>query len=84
MSVAAALVLIAQSASPVVADTPASSTGSQGRRQVVAQVTASARVLRPAQISFDTENGVQISDAARNHSVQRKRDAAGTFWLEFS
>ncbi len=84
MSVAVALLMIAQSATPTLADTSATNSGSQSRRQVVAQVTASATVLRPVRIEFDETVGAQVSDEQRNPNVQRSRDAAGTYWLEFS
>lgn len=80
MSLAAALVLIAQAASPGVA-APAAERGSA----IAEQVRASVTVLRPARISVAAEGGKLSVDAPANgQSVQRSRDAAGTLWVEFS
>ncbi|MAY20071.1 MAG: hypothetical protein CL955_05585 [Erythrobacteraceae bacterium] len=80
MSLAAALVLIAQAASPGVAP-PAV----EQRAAIAEQVRASVTVLRPARISVAAEDGSVSVDAPTNgQSVQRSRDAAGTLWVEFS
>ncbi len=80
MSFTAALLMIAQSAAPALTATPVA----QPRAPVAVQVSASARVLRPARIGFTQEAGVVLADEERNSTVQRSRDAAGTYWVEFS
>ena len=80
MSLAAALLLIAQAASPSV---PASA--ANGPAPMAEQVRASVTVLRPARISVAREEGkVSVDAPAGGQSVQRSRDAAGTLWVEFS
>lgn len=79
MSMAAAFLMIAQSASPAVADAPASR-----QAPVATSATASARILRPAVISFEINEDAETLEDARNQAVQRGRDQAGTLWIEFS
>ena len=80
MSLAAALVLIAQAASPNVA-APAAERGAP----IAEQARASVTVLRPVRISVAVEGGKLSVDAPANgQPVQRSRDAAGTLWVEFS
>ena len=80
MSFAAAFLIVAQSAAA-----GSASDGPAARAAPVAErVSASARVLRPARISFVVENGAEAADVSRNSAVQRGRDAAGTVWIEFS
>ncbi len=72
--VAAAFVMIAQSAAPAISDAP-----------VVRQsVTASARVMRPAIIRVRNERGEARIDADAAIKPQRRRDAVGTIWIEFN
>ena len=79
MSLAAALVLIAQSAAPNAADAPAART-----TPVATTATASARVLRPARISVREQAEVTSAGEGGTANVQQARDAAGTLWIEFS
>ncbi len=77
MSAIAALLILSQSAAPTVAEAAL-------EPRVAAQVTASARVLRPARISFETVTESQGSRPTQDRSVQRTHDALGTVWIEFS
>lgn len=76
MSIAAAILLIAQASAPAAAQAPTP--------QPMATVRASARVLRPALISFAVEADDPGEGRMRDHGAQRARDAAGTIWVEFS
>jgi hypothetical protein len=79
MSFAAAFIIIAQSAATGSGgDAPAARTA-----PVAERVTVSARVLRPARISFLVADG-ETTEEDRNRAVQRGRDNAGTVWIEFS
>ncbi len=79
MSFAAAFIVIVQSAATVSGgDAPAARAA-----PVAERVTASARVLRPARISFLVADG-ETAEEDRNRAVQRGRDNAGTVWIEFS
>lgn len=79
MSFAVAVLLIAQSAAP-----SAPATVETRRPEPIATVTASARVLRPAVISFDAVDETSPEDQRTGVAMQRSRDAAGTLWVEFS
>ncbi len=82
MSLAAAFVMIAQAAAPTAASS--GSVATPAPSSVVAEtVTARARVLRPARITFDKETA-EVSVTARSAEAQRGRDGAGTIWIEFS
>jgi hypothetical protein len=76
MSLSAGLLLLAQSAAPIVA-TPAAASHS-----VAESVSASVRIMRPTVIRAA---GTQIEGVDRETlPPQRKRDEAGTMWVEFS
>lgn len=75
MGFVAALLIITHSGAPIVAEAPS-------RPVVAAQATA--RVLRPARISFQQDAEPDEARSAQNQSVQRGRDEAGTMWVEFS
>ncbi len=79
MSVATAILFIAQSTTTAVADAP-----SARATPVAERVRASVRALRPARIIFQSENETETSDENQSRNVQRGRDAAGTVWVEFS
>lgn len=79
MSLAAALLLLAQSATPMAADAPVSRAS-----PVAEQVRASVTVLRPARVSISRDGAVEVDSTADPRTVQRRRDAAGTVWVEFS
>lgn len=79
MSLAAALLLVAQSASPAVAMAPAVSA-----TPLAEQARARVRVLRPVQVSVARDGAVEIEGDYDPRTVQRSRDAAGTVWVEFS
>lgn len=84
MSLVAALLIIAQSAVPQLAQTSDMATAAKAR-PVAVQVRASARVLRPARIVFSQEQATAQRNAnARVNGVQRSSDAAGTIWVEFN
>jgi len=74
MSMAAALVMIAQSAVPAVSEAP----------RVAQSVTASARVMRPAIIRVWRNRGDARIEASSYTRPQRRRDAVGTVWIEFN
>ena len=79
MSLAVALLVIAQSAAPA-----AGANAAPARITPVAErVTVSVVVLRPARISFDINDEEETTGETRNRSIQRARDAAGTVWIEF-
>ncbi|WP_298471534.1 hypothetical protein [uncultured Erythrobacter sp.] len=79
MSLAAAFVMIAQSAAPAIADAP------RGRRTAgPIYVTASARVIRPVEVRLRmTRDGAKV-ESNSDIPVQRRRDKAGTVWIEFN
>ncbi|MEO1221075.1 MAG: hypothetical protein AAFY42_06965 [Pseudomonadota bacterium] len=80
MSLTAALLIFAQSAAPQAVEAPATSA-----RPAIAQARASVRIIRPASIDFaefDRNSRKPSEPAARE--TQRRRDAAGTPWIEFS
>lgn len=80
MSFTAALLILAQSATPHVAEAPVVRSG-----PVAVQASASVRIIRPANIDF--ANFEQASDKVgepASRETQRSRDAAGTPWIEFS
>lgn len=79
MSLAAALLMIAQSATPMVADATSTRQG-----PIAASVRASVRVLRPARINSLLEMAEERDGATEDHAVQFERDSAGTVWIEFS
>ncbi|MEP1421763.1 MAG: hypothetical protein ABJK59_08340 [Erythrobacter sp.] len=84
MSFTAALLIVAQSAAPQIAEASAASPASRAR-PVAVQARASARVLRPARIDFSQLQAAsaQAPNASVN-GMQRGRDAAGTEWVEFN
>ncbi|MFU7529685.1 hypothetical protein [Qipengyuania sp. ASV99] len=75
MSLATALLLIAQSVAPSAADAPVAT---------MASVRASATVLRPAVITFITNNVPENTLSHGAEGIQRHSDAQGTVWIEFS
>lgn len=79
MGFAAAFVLIAQSAAPAIAEAPRA-------RQTSGPiyVTASARVLRPVSVRIRRTRTGAVVESAHDIVVQRRRDAAGTVWIEFN
>lgn len=79
MSLAAALVLIAQSASPAAAEAPVA-----GAMPVAERARATVRILRPAQVRVARDGAVEVEGDHDPRTVQRSRDAAGTLWVEFS
>lgn len=79
MSLAAALLMFSQSATPVIADTPPARQG-----PIAVSARASVRVLRSARISSLLEVTEADAQASQSQAVQRGRDTAGTVWIEFS
>lgn len=80
MSIAAALVMFAQSIAPQVADAPVTRA-----RPVAVQARASVRIIRPTRIEFPTlEDAGAKAPEPSDREMQRSRDAAGTPWVEFS
>lgn len=77
MSLPCALLVIAQSGAAVAVDAPVARTA-----PIAERVTARATVLRPARIRFTSEG--QTVTATAVEPVQRRRDDAGTIWIEFS
>jgi len=84
MSLAIALLIVAQSASPVVAETSLPSI-TRTARPVAVRTRASARVLRPAriEISYTPQTSEQRAQSEFK-GIQRARDGAGTLWVEFN
>ena len=80
---AASLALIAQSAVPAAASQGLSEPASRAQG-VAIQASASARVLRPAHIAVSGDSVTVVSEQGHASDVQRRRDAAGTHWIEFS
>ncbi|MEM7779278.1 MAG: hypothetical protein AAF697_02680 [Pseudomonadota bacterium] len=80
MSFSVALILIAQSTSPV-ASLPSNQSPSA---PVAERVTATVRVLAPERISLVLEAGPEERANAPAQRIQRSRDSAGTIWVEFS
>ena len=84
MSFAAAILIVAQSAGPQVAEANPISVPVSAR-PVALQARASARIIRPARIDFSSHDEAVQSKAQPNvRESQRSRDAAGTPWIEFS
>ena len=79
MSLAATLLLIAQSAAPAVGDVPKSSGSS-----VAVQTSATVTIRRAAVIRVSDIGETRVESAASATEVQRSRDEAGTVWVEFS
>ncbi len=80
MSLAIALLVIAQSVAPA-----AGTNAAPARIAPVAErVTVSVTVLRPARISFKITGEDKTTGETQNRAVQRARDAAGIVWIEFS
>lgn len=84
MSLAAAFVLIAQSAAPIAANAPAAGEAGAVRAPVAEQVRASVTVLRAERISAVLESDAAEQANAPAKRIQRSRDSAGTVWVEFS
>ncbi|EAQ28917.1 hypothetical protein NAP1_14998 [Erythrobacter sp. NAP1] len=84
MSFTAALLIIAQSAAPSVAVAPVEQASGASAGSVSVQASASARIIRSVEITFDAESGIEVTGNAQNHTLQRSRDDAGTYWIEFS
>lgn len=79
MSLAAAILLIAQSASPAAVDT-----ATRASVPVAESVSATVRVLAPAKVSFAPGEDARIEMRPNmDLSVQQRRDAVGTRWVEF-
>ena len=78
MSLAAALLILAQSAAPQVVDTQASTS-----RGVSVQVQASATIIRPARVTFEKAAIALQVTAPQSTRVQRSRDSNGTQWADF-
>ncbi|UAB78763.1 hypothetical protein INR77_03285 [Erythrobacter sp. SCSIO 43205] len=83
MSLTAALLILAQSAAPQAAP-QAADTSARASRGVSVQVQASARIIRPAQVTFDAsgEGSLKVS-ATHTARVQQNRDSNGTVWADF-
>lgn len=80
MSFTAALLILAQSASPQVAEVPVVKSS-----PVAAQARASAKIIRPAQIDFSAFEESRFGESKPSErESQSSRDAAGTPWVEFS
>ena len=82
MSFTAALVMIAQSASPNVADRQSVRTN-----PVAVTATARVRIMRPVEVRVDAQgvvSAVQGGDESAKAPIQQARDKAGTVWIEFS
>ena len=79
MSLAASLLLIAQSAAPAVGDAPKPS-GSP----VAVQASATVTIRRAAVIRVSDNGDTSVEAVASANEVQRSRDEAGTVWIEFS
>ena len=75
MSIAAALLVIAQTAAPNAVPAPA---------PVAQRATASVAVLRPAQVRIASDGNLHVEVSDRAERPERRRDDAGTIWVEFS
>ncbi|AWW73581.1 hypothetical protein CD351_03960 [Erythrobacter sp. KY5] len=84
MSFTAALLLIAQSAAPLVSDAPMAQSSAAPSGGVSIQASASARIIRATRIAFDRDSGIAVEGETQASTLQRSRDAAGTYWVEFS
>ena len=84
MSFTAALLLIAQSAAPSATVAPVEQASGPSAGGVSVQTSASARIIRSVEIAFNAETGIEVTGSAQNHTLQRSRDNAGTYWVEFS
>ncbi|MEM1052837.1 MAG: hypothetical protein AAGI28_12155 [Pseudomonadota bacterium] len=80
MSLAAALLIVAQGAAPQVAETPVTRA-----RPVAVYARASVRIIRPVSVDFAVFEEVnQQTLVASEPEIQRSRDVDGTPWVEFS
>ena len=79
MSLAASLLLIAQSAAPAVGDVPKPAGSS-----VAVPASATVTIRRAAVIRVSDDGDTSVESATSANEVQRSRDEAGTVWIEFS
>ena len=84
MSFAVAFVLMTQSAAPGAASAPPKPASAAVRTPIAQSSTATVRVLRPVRISASLEAPPQERRNAAAQRIQRRRDQAGTIWIEFS
>jgi hypothetical protein len=84
MSLVAALLIVAQSTAPQIADASAKAPAARSN-PVAVQARATVRIIRPASIDFSQFDEASETAADPNaRETQRSRDAAGTPWIEFS
>ena len=80
MSFAAALLIVAQgtaaTAAPIAVSGPSA--------PVAERVNASVEILRPVRIVVAEEEQAFANGESRKDRAQRRRDDAGTLWIEFS
>ena len=84
MSFAVAIVLMTQSAGSGVAIAPPKPASAAERAPIAQSSTATVRVLRPERISASLQAPPEERSNAAARRVQRRRDEAGTIWIEFS
>ena len=84
MSFAIAFVLMTQTAASGVAIVPPKPASAAERAPIAQSSTATVRVLRPERISASLQAPPEERSNAAARRIQRRRDEAGTIWIEFS